>query len=195
MHAIHTKYAGAWFRSRLEARWAAFFDICRWPWSHEPIDLHGYIPDFIVTVQQRSVLVEVKALLWDGTPDDVARLVKAQDKIRASGWTQPTLIVGAQVSASRLGMLSTKGTSWTPVSRSTFAPGYYGDLLHDFREAGNRVQWMPTRETPFVTSVAVAVHARCYCGQPARHRVEGAATSLCDRCFRDIDDEWLAQTD
>ena len=28
--AIPTTYAGVRFRSRLEARWAAFFDLCGW---------------------------------------------------------------------------------------------------------------------------------------------------------------------
>lgn len=46
--AIPTKYAGVQFRSRLEARWAAFFDLLGWEWEYEPIDLDGYVPDFIV---------------------------------------------------------------------------------------------------------------------------------------------------
>jgi hypothetical protein len=33
---IVTEYAGARFRSRLEARWAAFFDLCGWRWEYEP---------------------------------------------------------------------------------------------------------------------------------------------------------------
>jgi hypothetical protein len=41
-----TKYVGVQFRSRLEARWAAFFDLANWQWSYEPIDLEGWTPDF-----------------------------------------------------------------------------------------------------------------------------------------------------
>jgi hypothetical protein len=44
--AIPTRYGGVQFRSRLEARWAAFFDIVGWRWQYEPIDLDGWIPDF-----------------------------------------------------------------------------------------------------------------------------------------------------
>lgn len=44
--AIPTRYGGVQFRSRLEARWAAFFDIAGWRWQYEPIDLAGWIPDF-----------------------------------------------------------------------------------------------------------------------------------------------------
>jgi hypothetical protein len=35
-------------RSRLEARWAAFFDLIGWTWVYEPYDYDGWIPDFFV---------------------------------------------------------------------------------------------------------------------------------------------------
>lgn len=41
-----TKYNGVEFRSRLEARWAAFFDLIEWEWLYEPVDLLGWVPDF-----------------------------------------------------------------------------------------------------------------------------------------------------
>lgn len=47
-HGIPTKYAGIQFRSRAEARWAAFFDRLDWRWAYEPVDLDGYIPDFVL---------------------------------------------------------------------------------------------------------------------------------------------------
>jgi hypothetical protein len=43
-----TKYKGTQFRSRLEARWACFFDLAGWHWEYEPIDLKGWSPDFFV---------------------------------------------------------------------------------------------------------------------------------------------------
>lgn len=43
-----TKYNGVLFRSRLEARWAVFFDLLNWKWEYEPIDFEGWTPDFIV---------------------------------------------------------------------------------------------------------------------------------------------------
>lgn len=66
--AHRTKYAGVWFRSRLEARWAAFFDMIGWDWEYEPIDLPGWSPDFRVVFPCRhsecagshSLLVEIK---------------------------------------------------------------------------------------------------------------------------------------
>ena len=44
-----TMYNDVRFRSRLEARWAAFFDLIRWPWSYEPIDFKDWVPDFMVS--------------------------------------------------------------------------------------------------------------------------------------------------
>jgi hypothetical protein len=41
-----TMYGGVQFRSRLEARWAAFFDLLDWSWEYEPLDLKGWVPDF-----------------------------------------------------------------------------------------------------------------------------------------------------
>lgn len=57
---IPTRYAGVQFRSRLEAKWAAFFDLLEWPWTYEPFDLVGYIPDFILNFEHIPVLIEVK---------------------------------------------------------------------------------------------------------------------------------------
>lgn len=52
MKAIETKYKGYRFRSRLEARWAVFFDAMGWRWEYEPegFDMDGvyYLPDFKV---------------------------------------------------------------------------------------------------------------------------------------------------
>ena len=52
-----TWYKSVKFRSRLEATWAAFFDLAGWEWSYEPIDLEVtldggrkvcWTPDFYV---------------------------------------------------------------------------------------------------------------------------------------------------
>jgi len=48
--AIETTYKGYRFRSRLEARWAVFFDACGYQWEYEPegFEVGGiyYLPDF-----------------------------------------------------------------------------------------------------------------------------------------------------
>ena len=59
-----TLYRGTMFRSRLEARWAAFFDLVGWQWFYEPVDLVGWTPDFLLKLPCRcghhDLLVEVK---------------------------------------------------------------------------------------------------------------------------------------
>jgi ribosomal protein S27AE len=62
---IDTPYKGHLFRSRLEARWAVFFDALELEWEYESegYDLDGiwYLPDFKVMTPQGSVMwIEVK---------------------------------------------------------------------------------------------------------------------------------------
>ncbi len=90
-HAIPTKWRGIQFRSRLEARWAAFFTAMGWEWSYEPIDLQGYIPDFILHMHQ-DVLVEVKPFTRFEDPV----IPEAEAKILSSGWSGPSGVVGAR---------------------------------------------------------------------------------------------------
>lgn len=67
--AIETSYKGYRFRSRLEARWAVFFDVMKIKWVYEPegfkkdCDYCGtinYLPDFYLS--EINVWVEVKGL-------------------------------------------------------------------------------------------------------------------------------------
>ncbi len=65
IQAHPTWYADVLFRSRLEATWAAFFDLCGWSWEYEPLDLVGWTPDFRITLlslisKNQIVLAEVK---------------------------------------------------------------------------------------------------------------------------------------
>lgn len=60
--AIETRYAGRLFRSRLEARWAVFFDALSIEWQYEPqgFEAEGmrYLPDFYLPAC--NMFVEVK---------------------------------------------------------------------------------------------------------------------------------------
>jgi hypothetical protein len=54
VQAIQTTYNKHYFRSRLEARYAVFFDALGWDWQYEPegfnLPVNGYyLPDFFVT--------------------------------------------------------------------------------------------------------------------------------------------------
>ena len=65
MKAIETFYKGYRFRSRLEARWAVFFDALGIKWEYEPegYDLGEagwYLPDF--WLPEYSAFIEVKAV-------------------------------------------------------------------------------------------------------------------------------------
>lgn len=62
--AIPTIYKSIRFRSRLEAKWAAFFDLAGWRWEYEPEDLDGWIPDFAIIGRDSVTLVEVKPIYW-----------------------------------------------------------------------------------------------------------------------------------
>jgi hypothetical protein len=61
--AIPTYYKGIRFRSRLEAKWAATFDAMQFTWEYEPLDLNGWIPDFLIIGTRQPHLVEIKPVL------------------------------------------------------------------------------------------------------------------------------------
>lgn len=89
-YGIPTKYGFINFRSRLEARWAAFFDILGWSWTYEPFDLPGWIPDFVIVGAHGSVLVEVK-------PCSTSTQMRAElNAVRASlsPGSPPAMVVG-----------------------------------------------------------------------------------------------------
>jgi hypothetical protein len=96
--AYRTIYGGVVFRSRLEATWAAFFDIEGLPWAYEPIDLDGWVPDFALWLK-RPIYVEVKPapLLQSLTALDVAILdskFDGFDKARAHQSDVCVLLLG-----------------------------------------------------------------------------------------------------
>lgn len=151
---------GIWgirFRSRLEARWAAFFTLLKWPYQYEPdLGLDKWIPDFVITAGS-GLLVEVKPVvrLKDFAPHTL--------RVEASGTVAPVLIVGAslfyedhkgrQVS----GFLGMDGGShtwyWEPVTLQHIATAQVGrdggkmsvkEVQHAWIMAGNELQWRKT---------------------------------------------------
>jgi hypothetical protein len=70
MKAIETEYKGYRFRSRLEARWAVFFDACSIQWEYEPEGFElpcgtRYLPDFWLPRFHGGIYVEVKPIGGD----------------------------------------------------------------------------------------------------------------------------------
>lgn len=79
IQAIETRYAGCRFRSRLEARWAVFFDALGLRWEYEPetFETWGggrYLPDF--RLPDHNCWVEVKGEM---TVEALAKIVDAVD--------------------------------------------------------------------------------------------------------------------
>jgi hypothetical protein len=72
--AIPTEYKGRIYRSRLEARWAAFFDRLDLAAEYEPFDLGSWSPDFLLSAI--DTLIEVKPLTaFD--PDTWSKIISA----------------------------------------------------------------------------------------------------------------------
>lgn len=99
--AIETRYAGCHFRSRLEARWAVFFDTLGIRWEYEPQGLYytnrlgpwgnehetgapraefPYLPDFWLPEQE--MWVEVKGSLSDA---EMGRLLNIAAHLSSNG--------------------------------------------------------------------------------------------------------------
>jgi hypothetical protein len=69
IQAIETHYNGYRFRSRLEARWAVFFNALNLTWEYEPEGFEltledwpprKYLPDFRIRQGNNQIWVEVK---------------------------------------------------------------------------------------------------------------------------------------
>lgn len=79
MKPIETEYKNTLFRSRLEARWAVFFDCMEIPWEYEPNVINAakagkYIPDFwLPTCEYFAEVKPVDPRKWE------------TDKMRATG--------------------------------------------------------------------------------------------------------------
>lgn len=75
MKAIETEYKGCRFRSRLEARWAVFFDSLgtKWVYEGEGFELEGgrYLPDFWLPEVGQGCFVEIKP--GDPTDDEIKK--------------------------------------------------------------------------------------------------------------------------
>lgn len=97
MKAIPTLYKGYQMRSRLEARWACFFDALRLKWEYEPegfdLGTNGwYLPDFWVDdMGSMGSYVEIKPRRIGGFEDAVMR---CRGLARQSG--RPVILIAGQ---------------------------------------------------------------------------------------------------
>lgn len=124
-----TMYAGCVYRSRLEATWAAFFDILGWQYQYEPFDLNGWVPDFVLIGKKSQTLVEVKPYF---SLDEFVKNGVVDKALRATAKTPAeTLLLGCSVfkgsySSTILGWLNDRhwgdadDTGWDDFEECTF---------------------------------------------------------------------------
>jgi hypothetical protein len=149
-----TLYKGTMFRSRLEARWAAFFDLAGWEWQYEPIDLMGWTPDFYVRFHcghsecdgYHDLLVEVKPYFtidqfrghqcmryeWGCRYDCEGNEIRIPAHASAAFGISPRVTYWCMGHGAGGGDESVK--NWV-----------IGNVDRLWAEAGNVVQWKPTR--------------------------------------------------
>lgn len=87
--AIDTEYKGYLFRSRLEARWAVFFDAIGLRWEYEPegivlSDGTQYLPDFFLP--EFHCYFEVKRKSIKGTLEEKEAIRKISDGQNTDSW-------------------------------------------------------------------------------------------------------------
>jgi hypothetical protein len=92
--AIETEYKGYRFRSRLEARWAVFFDCLgiKWEYEVEGFDLHyngKYLPDFHLSLD--GSFVEIKPMSPDGIDEALEKCAELSMALKKDVW----LIMGS----------------------------------------------------------------------------------------------------
>ncbi|WP_370308002.1 hypothetical protein [Sinimarinibacterium flocculans] len=99
IRAKETRYAGYRFRSRLEARWAVFFEHLRLAWEYEAegfkiSEQHSYLPDFLLRDDGKfpDIWVEVKPQVAM-KPKERKRYFEAAQKLTDSAENVGYLVV------------------------------------------------------------------------------------------------------
>lgn len=98
--AIETIYNGYRFRSRLEARWAVFFDTLGVEYEYEPegFDLGNgekYLPDFLLSLPEGKSWFEIKHSEWEPKESDHRKLAKFIDGVDTLGLANFYLCAGS----------------------------------------------------------------------------------------------------
>lgn len=157
---IATIYRGTRYRSRLEARWAAFFDLIGWEAHYEPFDLNGWIHDFVLHGAHQRTLVEVKPVA--GMNDELFK--ETVCKIRSSAWTDEVLIVSY--------FLPTEGLSdWDCLCVGWLCDREVEVYLEGFDAPGERMFW-DWELAPFQESTT-AVSGFCHYTGGFHDRISG----------------------
>lgn len=121
MQAIETRYKGYRFRSRLEARWAVFFDALGIEWQYEPEgfildDGTMYLPDFYLP-------------LFDCYAEVKPRLFSENEYNKCNGLPKPCILLDASYPKSGRGYFVTK--MFSDCCEYSSDTGAYGNILLD----------------------------------------------------------------
>lgn len=163
MKAIPTRYNGTEFRSRLEARWAAYFDLRDFSWVYEPVDFEGWAPDFMIHTPAAPIYAEVKPVLmawnaeqkWLEFPSLNHPWVKAQYLKASERWRDCwVLLLGEEPDEWGRGFLHDPPPELDRCGLWNDAHAFLGqnedgewlsgrEVRRLWREAGNIVQWLP----------------------------------------------------
>ncbi len=136
--AIETLYNGYKFRSRLEARWAVFFDAVgsKWEYEKEGFDLNGtyYLPDFYLPEWSAWVEIKPKVFAEESKGHDNCILlskVTSPDRvlmISGNPWFGEHSVIACECGVTkRVGVLGeTRGLNWDFVGLDLVTPGVDG---------------------------------------------------------------------
>ena len=153
--SIPTTYAGVNFRSRLEARWAAFFDLCGWKWDYEPFDLDGWAPDFLIKGMAYPVLVEVKPFdLGLRITDEVSAAF--EKAVAHRGEDRVVLLLG--IGPVEDGIVGSIIYEQATIANIYWELNAWNNHESIWREAGNLVQWKRDEQPSAVEIVRRAVN-------------------------------------
>jgi hypothetical protein len=126
--SIPANYRGQHFRSRLEVRWAVFFDVLGIAWHYEPetFDLQGpdglvrYLPDF--WLPQQECYAEIKP----GSPNEIEAL-KASLLARHTG--RPVFVLARRPGHDTFGGYSQDGFSLSHTHHRFLPDGSHATLF------------------------------------------------------------------
>lgn len=151
--AIPTLYNGRRYRSRLEAKWAAFFDRLEWQPEYEPYDLGGWSPDFLVIRQSVTtpILIEVKPIR---EPDH-----ETQEKMASAccerQWNGHALLVGTSPCLVERNDLPFVHIGWMSYYHKQFMTNEYKRYRFRYPAA---INWIPDLERPTAPSASIFLY-------------------------------------
>lgn len=144
--AIPTVYNGRRYRSRLEAKWAAFFTLLNWRFEYEPFDLGGWSPDFLLRGKNDAqVFAEVKPIeVWD--QDVATKMEKAAIRSGVMHKADGLLLLGTSPFRQDVGLML----------------GWLSSVRQDARVSwrGTALTWQPDAGTPVFHSDFLSLDVR-----------------------------------